>query len=358
MNKRVIVDIDVHHALKSSDELLPFLPRTWHNEWKAMGVIPAHYYSLIGAYRKDAYPESGPPGSDPALMRKQLLDENGIDYAILTTDAINISVYYNPDYANAVAAAYNEWTAGYWLQEDSRFKGSILINNSDPVAAVKEIHRWGDHPDMVQIVMPSASRTLYGQRIFHPIYEAAEQYGLPIAIHPTAEGRGIAPEPTNAGYPTRYMEWHAGLSLSYIAHLISLVCEGVFEKFPDFKLIGMEGGISWLPNVIWTLDNHYKSLRSSVPWLTKYPSEYIMNQVYLTTQPLEEPEKKEYFLQILEMIHAEKTLLYSSDYPHWDFDAAKTVELSLPKHLRAPVMGETALQLFGLKRPVGKEAAE
>lgn len=358
MNKRVIVDIDVHHALKSSDELLPFLPRTWHNEWKAMGVIPAHYYSLIGAYRKDAYPESGPPGSDPALMRKQLLDENGIDYAILTTDAINISVYYNPDYANAVAAAYNEWTAGYWLPEDSRFKGSILINNSDPVAAVKEIHRWGDHPDMVQIVMPSASRTLYGQRIFHPIYEAAEQYGLPIAIHPTAEGRGIAPEPTNAGYPTRYMEWHAGLSLTYIAHLISLVCEGVFEKFPGFKLIGMEGGISWLPNVIWTLDNHYKSLRSSVPWLTKYPSEYIMNQVYLTTQPLEEPEKKEYFLQILEMIHAETTLLYSSDYPHWDFDAPKTVELSLPKHLRAPVMGETALQLFGLKRPVGKEAAE
>lgn len=358
MEKSVIVDIDVHQAPASKEQLLPFLPKTWHNEWKAMGILPPHYYSAIGGFRKDAKPEFGPYGSDPELMKKQLLDENGIDYAILTSDAINISLYYNPDYANAVASAYNEWTVGYWLPTDSRFKGSIIINNSDIPAAVKEIERWGDHPDMVQIVMPSASRTLYGQRLFHPLYEAAEKYGLPIAIHPTAEGRGNAPQPTNAGYPTRYMEWHAGLSVSYISHLISLVCEGVFEKYPGFKFIGMEGGISWLPNVMWTLDNHYKALRSTVPWLKKYPSEYIIENFFVTTQPLEEPEKKEYFATVLEMIHADKTLLYSSDYPHWDFDAPKTVELCLPRHLRKPVMGETALALYGLKRPAGKEESK
>lgn len=354
MSKRVVVDIDIHHALKKKEDLLPYLPKAWHREWLAMGVIPAHYYSVIGAHRKDAYPEEGPPGSDPDLLRRQLLDENGIDYGILTSDAINISVYYNPDYANAVAAAFNDWTADQWLPRDPRFKGSILINNSDPQAAAREIARWGDHPDMVQIVMPSASRTLYGQRFFHPIYEAAEKYRLPVAIHPTAEGRGIAPEPTNAGYPTRYMEWHAGLNLSYIAHLLSLVCEGTFEKYPGLKFVGMEAGISWLPNVMWTLDSHYKALRSSVPWLTRKPSEYIIDHFYLTTQPMEEPEKKEYFESVLEMIHAEKTLIYSSDYPHWDFDAVKTAELSLPRRLRDAVMGETALELYGLRRPAGK----
>lgn len=322
-----------------------------------MGIIPAHYYSVAGAFRKDSYPEDGgSPGSDVDMVRTQLLDEHGIDYGILTTDAINISVYYNPDYANAIAAAYNEWTAEQWLPKDARLKGSILINHSDPAAAAKEIEKWGDHPDMVQIVMASASRTLFGQRMFHPIYEAAEKFGLPIAIHPTAEGRGTAPPPTNAGYPTRYMEWHAGLCLGYIAHLLSLVCEGVFEKYPGLRFIGLEAGISWLPFVMWTLDNHYKALRSSVPWLRKPPSEYIVGQVFLSTQPLEEPEKKEYYAHVLEMIHADKTLMYSSDYPHWDFDAPKTIELALPRQLRAPVMGETALALYRLPRPREKGA--
>lgn len=40
MNKRVIVDIDVHHALKSSDELLPFCPERGTTNGKRWESFP------------------------------------------------------------------------------------------------------------------------------------------------------------------------------------------------------------------------------------------------------------------------------------------------------------------------------
>ena len=40
----------------------------------------------------------------------------------------------------------------------------------------------------------------------------------------------------------------------------------------------------------------------------------------LTTQPIEEPEDSKHFQQVLEMFDAERMLMFSSDYPHWDGD--------------------------------------
>jgi len=358
-NGMVIVDTDVHNNLKSKEDLLPYLPRAWHDEWMEMGLgIYRQYYSVVGGARKDAVPDTGgDPGSDPDFMLKHLIEPYGIDYAILAS-GIEISLYPNPDYANAVASAWNDWMVEHWLSHSPVFKGSILINSNDPPAAAREIERMASHPGMVQIIMSSASRMLYGQRFYHPIYEAAERHGLPVAIHPGGEGRGIAPAPTNAGYPTRYFEWHNALPISYIGHLNSLVCEGVFEKYPGLKFIAIEGGISWLPMLMWRMDKNYKALRSSVPWLKKAPSEYIAEHVYLTTQPIEEPANHKHLLQIFEMIHAEKCIMFASDYPHWDFDNPMKALPPMPKELKRRIMGETALEVYGLPHPAEREVVK
>jgi predicted TIM-barrel fold metal-dependent hydrolase len=354
-----LIDADVHNALASPCDLLPFLPAYWREEVKQRGLNLPHagYISPVGVLRQDAVPDDGEggPGSSPAFLIKDHMDRYNIDFAILTgSGVLTLSLLNDPDYANALASALNEWQAQTWLEYSPRFRGSIIINHSDPAAAAKEIRKWGPHPSIVQVLMASGSNRLFGQRFFHPIYEAAEEHGLPVAIHPGSEGSGTAPNVTPSGRPTRYMEWHNILPTNYMATINSLVCEGVFEKYPKLRFVAIEGGLAWLPHLMWRMDKNYKALRSSTPWLRKLPSEYIREHIYVTTQPIEEPSNPAHILQILEMIGAPHMVMFSSDYPHWDFDNPKMALPPLPKELKERILWRNAAQLYRL--PVDEEA--
>ncbi len=239
-----------------------------------------------------------------------------------------------------------------WLPADPRYRASIAVYPNDPELAAREIHRLGDHPGVVQVVLPSAARIPYGQRFFHPMYAAAAEHNLPIAIHPGTEGVGISGAPTAAGYPTSYIEWHTNLVGSYIAHLVSMVTEGVFIKYPTLKFVLIEGGVSWLPPLLWRFDKNWKALRMTTPWLERPPSEIVSEHVLLTTQPIEEPEDKAHFRAILSMFDAAHMLMFSTDYPHWDGDTPDFTARAFPAELRRRIMGENACQLYGLPEPV------
>ncbi len=346
-----IIDSDVHNFI-SKEQLGPHLSPYWREivTSRGFGTTGPLSGSPIGVNRTDAKtPSGGPAGSDPHYLGTHHLDRYNIAYAILTGSGIlGISVAPDIDWSNAVASAYNDAVAQNWLDADPRYRGSILINHSDPGSAAKEIERVAADKRFVQVIMASGANRLFGQRFYHPIYEAAERNGLPVAIHPGTEGAGLSYAPTPAGYPTRYMEWHNILPINFMGHINSLVCEGVFEKFPDLKFVAVEGGIAWLPHLMWRMDKNFKALRSTTPWLKRKPSEYILEHIRLTTQPIEEPDNPQHILQILEMVDAKNTVMFSSDYPHWDFDNPQMALPPLKGELKANIMANNAAKLYGL----------
>ena len=99
----------------------------------------------------------------------------------------------------------------------------------------------------------------------------------------------------------------------------SLVIEGVFERFPRLKVAIIEGGFAWLPPLTWRLDKLYERMRSEVPHLKRRPSEYIREHIWVTTQPMEEPQDRQHVLEMMVVIGWTR-LLFASDYRHWDFD--------------------------------------
>ena len=81
--------------------------------------------------------------------------------------------------------------------------------------------------------------------------------------------------------------------------------------------------------------------------LRRLPSEYIHDHFWMTTQPVEEPSKQEYFQQLIANINADEKLMFATDYPHWDFDSP---EYAIPKNLspdlRWKIMAENARNFY------------
>jgi len=72
-----------------------------------------------------------------------------------------------------------------WLESDEfgdRFRGTIRVNPDDIAGALREIEKWRDHTRVVQIGVPLQSRELFGKPQFWPLWEAAVDAGLPVAM--------------------------------------------------------------------------------------------------------------------------------------------------------------------------------
>jgi uncharacterized protein len=345
-----IIDTDIH-AVLSSRRVMELLPQPWRRRWEGGSREPGHlgYWNPNGVMRSDtALPDGSRIESTPENLGHHFFDAHDLEYGILNAGSLHMGLSPDPDYSAAVVSAMNDVVAQDWLPVDERFRASLVVSPGDPELAAREIHRVGDHPGFVQVLMPSGARMPYGQRFFHPIYAAAVEHDLPVGIHPGSEGVGVSGPPTAAGYPTTYFEWHTGLVGSYMAHLISLVTEGVFHRFPTLKFVLIEGGVSWLPPLLWRFDKNWKALRQSTPWLDRPPSEVVREHVLLTTQPLEEPDNAEHFRRVLEMFDAGRMLMFSTDFPHWDGDTPDFAARAFPPELRRRVMSETARELYRL----------
>jgi predicted TIM-barrel fold metal-dependent hydrolase len=343
-----IIDCDVHCRPFPGATHEDFLPARWRTAvGQRQHTYPGHgYANPFGLDRRDVQCQT------PEDFEREHLDRYGIDFAVLQPQPMmDFGLIHAIDVANALCRASNDWLDAVWLQRDPRYLGSVCVNANDPLEAAREIRRAGAIPGMVQVLVPGESTLLYGHRFYHPIYEACEEMGLVFAIHPGAEGSYRSSTPV--GRPASYFEWRSGLALTFQAHAASLVIEGVFEKFPGLKVLLTEGGFGWLPQLMWRMDKDFKALRSTVPWLKQEPSAYVKNHVRLTTQPMEEPPSPKHLLAILEMIDAERTLCFSSDFPHWDFDdPVRAFPGAIPQALRERILWDNAAELYGARLPV------
>lgn len=358
MTRTPVIDVDVHPLL-DPERLPAFLPEPHRRRYLSGNRGPAHlgYWNPNGVRRGDAVlPDGREVANDPGALIAQLLEPNGIESCILNLDYAFFMLSPDPDFAAAMCSAANDVLQHDWMDRDQRFHASIVIAPTDPAQAAAEIRRVGGHPGFVQVLLPSGAPMPWGSRFFNPIYQAAEELGLPVAIHTGFEGVGISGAPTASGYPTTYLEWHTGLFANYATHLISIVCEGIFQRFPRLKLVLIEGGVSWLPALMWRFDKNWTALRSLTPWLDRPPSEVISDHVFLTTQPLEEPDQSPHLHQVLDMFDAEHMLMFASDFPHWDGDLPDFTMAALPTQIRDAVLHGNAGRLYRLRTAATAQA--
>ena len=343
------IDCDLHHAFSDWTVLRPYIdPGLRHRVAGAggRGLARHGFRSMADPFGSAPVPETGPPNVDPVFVQK-VLEDRGIDRAILTGSVFSLGVQPNMDLAAAYARAINDWTLERWLLPNNFFKGSILIAQQDAGQAAKEIDRLGSNPAFVQVLMCSASEAPFGRRAFHPIFEACVRNGLPLALHIGGEGAGVSAPSTAVGHPNTYLEWYSALPQSYMAHLMSLVTEGVFEKYPELRIVLCEGGIGWVPHVTWRLEKNFKAVRAETPWLRFLPSEYIRRHFWFTSYPLEEFPGDGGLSKICKMMGADQRVLFSSNFPDWEYGDPFEMVASISENVRRRIMVENAIDLYG-----------
>lgn len=368
--KITIVDTDVHHSYKSKSDLFPYLNKFYAARLAEYGFgVLANCFAFSGGSRgrrADLIEENNPPPADAVFAgahdveetRKRLLDANGIDLALLTGGLGQVaSAMTDLDYASALCRAFNDFSLEHWVAKDPRFRYALHINSQDPVGAVAEIDRLGSHPAVCAILLGCGAPKPFGHRFYHPIYEACVRNGLAVAMHFGAEGAGVNPPPSAAGFPSYYIEERQLRSSYYAANVSSFVFEGVFEKFPSLKIGMLEGGFAWLAPLMWKMDLDWKGLRRQTPWVKKLPSQYIKEHIRFATQPMEEPEDPNALKHIIEWIGGSQILMFATDYPHWDWDDPLMTLADYPEELRRRIFSENAIDTFGLTLPAVSQVA-
>jgi len=344
------IDTDVHPAPRSLAELREYMDEPWRS-------MPAQAFtsgnSVIrapgGGFRGDTIgqQEEDTPGSDPELAYQQLLVDAGVDFAVLMP---LVKPSPNPHLEAAAAAAMNRWQVATWLgayNSHGRYRGSICVSLDDPESACREIEEWAAHPYFSQVRVNTYSDVPLGDPKYHPMFETAEKNGIPVALHfSKATGQHFL---TPSGFPKSYFEWHITTSANYSAQLTSMIFGGVFDKYPELVMVFIEGGVSWLIPMVWRLDNIWRATKGLHPTCKRLPSEYIRKNVRLTTQPVDDPADKTALYRLYDAVDAESILMFSTDYPHWDYDnPLQPVFDQMPEHMRERIMWKNAAEVYSL----------
>ncbi|MBI3967169.1 MAG: amidohydrolase family protein, partial [Chloroflexi bacterium] len=213
--------------------------------------------------------------------------------------------------------------------------------------AVREIERWAGHPYFAQVAVPLQSLFPYGHRQFLSIWEAAARHDLPVAIHADG-GASVDLPPTPAGFVTHFAEYSAYYRLNGFFHLVSLIAEGVFERFENLKFVFADGGFDSLAPLMWRMDKNWRPTRHETPWLRQLPSAYLRDHVRFCAHRLEGPRDPAQLAEWLEIGDGEHLLLFASNYPTWDSFEPAGALADIPEATRRRIMGENARALYRL----------
>jgi predicted TIM-barrel fold metal-dependent hydrolase len=320
-----IVDCDFHPKI-THDQMRPHLSNQWWSYLQTYGNRARHGYAKGYAYpkmtpqaaRRDAWPPNGgQPASDLEFCREQHLDFYGISAAIMTPLGLSSGQGdQNVELSIALATAANECQLAHWSDQDRRLKASVIVPYEDGAAAAAEVRKRASDRRFAQVFLLSRMSEAAGRKRYWPIYQAAVEAGLPVGIH--AFGYSGWPM-TASGYPSFYIEEMTEHATSAQVMVTSMIMEGIFERWPELKVVLIECGFGWLPALGWRLDKHWKRLKDEVPHLKLAPSEYIKKHFWVTTQPMEETEEPDHLIEVMNWIGMDR-IMFSSDYPHWDFD--------------------------------------
>lgn len=360
----LICDIDAHHVETVSwleivnyidDPVLRDQALIYHKErigappYGLNGDLGLRYQDVGGRipHQSDRREKTADSGVHrDVVLTRRAMDGLSVDYMVVfPTPMLHLGLHPQVDMEVCLGNAYNRWMTERVLTGDPGIVTLVYLPFNTPAEACKTVERYADTKGVIGFYVTSTRHKPVHANDYMRLYRMIEETGKPIAFHAAYHWQ----DPSLATVPT-FLAMHAlGFVWCNMVHMTNWILNGIPVKFPRLKSIWIESGLAWIPALMQRLDDQYLMRQSEAPLLKKMPSDYMREHCWYTSQPMERSNLKA--LEVaFEMINAETQLLYSSDWPHFDFDSPSVI-FDLPflsEAAKRNILGLNAARLFNL----------
>ena len=340
-------------------ERAPFMAREGdHDQWYVEKDFKVGAIGLLsqGGRRFDApetitlegsFEDAPRGGYDPHEHVKDMEadgDHGGLLYPSLGLFLFKVA---DSELMSAIFRTYNDWLAEFCGEYPDQLKGIAMVNVddvSDGVSELERARRIGLSGAMISLY-PSPGRQ-YDRAEYEPLWADAQDLDMPISLH-TATQR---PGPLQPGIDgtSQSATFRANIDYWVRCSLSDMIYSGVFERYPELKVVAVEFELSWVPYFLHMIDYVYIERQQQASYRFKgdvLPSDFFHRNVYLSFQ------EDGLGIQLRHIIGVDG-LMWGSDYPHAESTFPRSRQVldeilsTCTEEEKAKIVGSNAARLY------------
>jgi predicted TIM-barrel fold metal-dependent hydrolase len=252
--------------------------------------------------------------------------------------------------ATAYARAYNEWANDFASYDRRRIIPIAHLALQDSDAALAELRRCLKLGFKGVFLAPE---TIKGKRFsdyeFDPLWHECEDAGIPICLHVIVRfnrGAGLLGDFYKPGEFRALYGFALGGFAQIVPALMTMIADGLFDRFPRLKVLCVEAGCGWAPYIMDRMNEKYPHVGWTFP-LKLAPGDYFRRNVWVVAEPEERT-----IGNVMDLV-GEDRVLWGSDFPHIDstLEAPNLIResiSSLSPARQRKLLGENARSVFPL----------
>ncbi|MBN1207781.1 MAG: amidohydrolase [Myxococcaceae bacterium] len=280
----------------------------------------------------------------------EAMETEGVDVTVVfpTSGLLALGVEeLEPDFAGAVARAYNDWLHDYVRREPRRLLGAAMVAPHSVEEAVRETRRAVKELGFRAIFLrPNPVR---GRQWYDPAYDAlwetCTELGIPVVFH---EGVGSHLPQAGSRFGGNIFLRHVACHSMEMMYAAMAFCGGgVLARHPELKVGLFEGNCSWVPWLLHRMDEHWEiEFGVSHRQIPEPPSHYFRRQCVVSVEADED-----FVTHVVEHLGADN-IVFSTDWPHPDSRYPRAVErfleIPLPESAKRKLLWENCARFYGL----------
>ena len=287
-----------------------------------------------------------------AVSQLEAMDEEGLDVAVLfRTFPLHCDDALEPEYANDLCKAWNNWMVDFCKADARRLRPSALITLHDVDMAVDEIRRAITELGAIGLCLvpePANERHIH-DRYYDPVWREAEKLQVPICFHPAASPNQDQAVHRFKGHSNEAVLINAFRNPVELMFALGSFCAGgVLERFPNLRVAFLEGNCGWLPWALYRLDERWEMRKGycNEP-MSRRPSDYFLRQCFISVD-VEEDLVNDVVKRI-----GDENVVISTDYPHADSHWPNAVNhfmaMEMPNTSRKKILWDNCARLYGVQ---------